>query len=62
MGFTHEHSLHRSTRRLWSWRDEFGTETEWQGWVGAVAAKLGGEGLWPYVVAARKPDNGAALP
>ena len=40
MGFTHEHTLHRSTRRLWSWRDEFGTESEWQAWVGAVAAKL----------------------
>jgi acyl-CoA dehydrogenase len=26
IGFTHEHSLHRLTRRLWSWRDEFGTE------------------------------------
>jgi acyl-CoA dehydrogenase len=62
MGFTHEHSLHRSTRRLWAWRDEFGTETEWQAWVGNVAAQLGGEGLWRYVVAARKPDVGAALP
>ncbi len=62
MGFTHEHSLHRSTRRLWAWRDEFGTETEWQAWVGRVAAQLGGEGLWPYVVAARKPDLGAPLP
>ena len=62
MGFTHEHTLHRSTRRLWAWRDEFGTETEWQAWVGTVAAKLGGEGLWPYVVAAQKPDMGAALP
>ena len=62
MGFTHEHTLHRSTRRLWAWRDEFGTESEWQAWVGTVAAKLGGEGLWPYVVAARKPDLGAPLP
>lgn len=62
MGFTHEHTLHRSTRRLWAWRDEFGTESEWQAWVGAVAARLGGEGLWPYVVAARKPDLGPAVP
>ncbi len=62
MGFTHEHTLHRSTRRLWAWRDEFGTESEWQAWVGTVAASLGGEALWPYVVAARKPDFGAPLP
>jgi acyl-CoA dehydrogenase len=62
IGFTHEHSLHRSTRRLWAWRDEFGTESEWQAWVGAVAVELGGEALWPYVVAIRKPDMGAPLP
>jgi acyl-CoA dehydrogenase len=27
MGFTNEHPLHQSTRRLWSWRDEFGNES-----------------------------------
>jgi hypothetical protein len=26
IGFTHEHSLHRPTGRLWLWRDELGTE------------------------------------
>jgi alkylation response protein AidB-like acyl-CoA dehydrogenase len=62
IGFTHEHSLHRSTRRLWSWRDEFGSESDWQAWVGRVAAQVGGESLWSYVVAARKPDLGALLP
>jgi hypothetical protein len=29
IGLTHEHSLHRLTRRLWSWRDEFGNESHW---------------------------------
>jgi len=29
IGFTAEHRLHHLTRRLWSWRDEFGTETHW---------------------------------
>jgi alkylation response protein AidB-like acyl-CoA dehydrogenase len=29
IGSTHEHSLHRPTRRLWSWRDECGTESHW---------------------------------
>jgi acyl-CoA dehydrogenase len=29
IGFAHEHCLHRLTRRLWSWRDEFGTESRW---------------------------------
>ena len=26
IGFTQEHQLHYLTRRLWSWRDEFGNE------------------------------------
>ena len=62
MGFTHEHPLHRSTRRLWAWRDEFGTEAEWAAWVGSVAAQIGGERLWEFIVAGRKPDIGAPLP
>ena len=30
MGYTQEHPLHFATRRLWSWRDEFGNEAYWQ--------------------------------
>ena len=26
IGFTREHILHRFTRRLWAWRDEFGSK------------------------------------
>jgi acyl-CoA dehydrogenase len=62
IGFTHEHPLHRNTRRLWAWRDEFGTEAEWAAWVGSVASQIGGEKLWAFVVAADKRDIGAALP
>lgn len=62
IGFTHEHPLHRNTRRLWAWRDEFGTETEWAAWVGSVAAQIGGDRLWEFVVAADKRDIGASLP
>lgn len=29
IGATHEHALHQFTRRLWTWRDEFGTENDW---------------------------------
>ena len=29
IGFTKEYALQLSTRRLWSWRDEFGGDTEW---------------------------------
>jgi len=49
MGFTHEHGLHRNTRRLWSWREEFGNETEWSARVGQVAVSVGGEQLWSLI-------------
>src|SRR5690606_35089572 len=29
IGFTEEHPLHRYTRRLWSWSDEWGTQRHW---------------------------------
>jgi acyl-CoA dehydrogenase len=47
IGFTHEHALHHSTRRLWSWRDEFGSESEWALVLGIAIAAGGAEGLWP---------------
>ena len=51
IGFTHEHRLHHLTRRLWSWRDEFGVESEWQQELGRIAAARGGDGLWPLLSA-----------
>lgn len=55
MGFTHEHSLHLSTRRLWAWRDEFGSETEWASWIGTAVARVGGENLWSFLTMPSKP-------
>jgi len=54
MGFTREHALHRSTRRLWSWRDEFGSENEWAEWLGEVVAALGSKELWPFLTSEPK--------
>jgi acyl-CoA dehydrogenase len=51
IGFTYEHSLHFVTRRLWSWRAEFGAESQWAAEIGRDVAGRGGEGLWPYVTA-----------
>jgi acyl-CoA dehydrogenase len=42
MGFTDEHVLHHFTLRLWSWRDEFGTEEEWA----ELLPSLMGPDLW----------------
>jgi len=49
MGYTREHNLHYSTRRLWSWRDEFGNETYWQSRLGRAVAAQGADALWPML-------------
>ena len=49
MGFTHEHTLHHFTRRLWSWRDEFGNEAFWQRRLGERLAATGADGLWDFI-------------
>jgi hypothetical protein len=49
IGFTEEHSLHYLTRRLWSWRDEFGDEAWWAALLGRRIAASGGTGLWPLI-------------
>jgi len=50
IGFTREHSLHYLTRRLWSWRDEFGGEPWWQRRLGREVARIGPDALWPAIV------------
>ena len=49
IGFTDEHRLQYSTRRLWAWRDEFGSESEWATVLGRAIASGGGTALWPAV-------------
>jgi hypothetical protein len=39
MGVTMEHSLHHSTRRLWTWREEFGGEQYWATTLGQIMSK-----------------------
>lgn len=51
MGYTWEHNLHFSTRRLWSWRDEFGNEAYWQTRLGRMVAGKGADALWPMLTA-----------
>ena len=51
IGFTHEHRLHHLTRRLWSWRDEFGVESEWSIELGRRVAAQGAEAFWPSLTA-----------
>lgn len=49
IGFTQEHRLHHLTRRLWSWREEFGSEEHWAAVLGAEAITRGGDRLWPTI-------------
>ena len=49
MGMTQEYPLHHLSRRLWSWRTEYGGERAWTRWVGARAISAGADGLYPLV-------------
>jgi acyl-CoA dehydrogenase len=53
MGYTREHSLHLFTRRLWSWRDDFGSEAYWARRLGAEARRRSSlpDGLWAWITA-----------
>lgn len=45
IGVTREYQLHHFTRRLWSWRDEAGSEREWCRSLGCAALAAGAR-LW----------------
>lgn len=58
IGFTEEHELHHFTKRLWSWRDEFGNEAYWSRELGdRLLAGDSTQSLWramvPMTMAAR---------
>lgn len=48
MGITEEHALHHATRRLWSWRDEGGSERFWSARIGAMVQGAPGP-LWTFL-------------
>jgi hypothetical protein len=47
MGFTYEHRLHHFTRRLWTWRDDFGSDAAWAMEIGRAITGAGAEAVWP---------------
>lgn len=53
MGFTHEHTLHHYTRRLWVWRRDFGSESYWGEKIGSAFAKAGPQALWPALTSSQ---------
>ncbi len=48
-GVTRVHPLGVQTRRLWSWRCEWGSEREWAERLGAPAARAGADRLYPAI-------------
>jgi acyl-CoA dehydrogenase len=55
IGVTYEHQLHHFTARLWSWRDEFGTEATWARVLGARVSAEGGAGFWAWLTTSADP-------
>jgi len=49
IGMTKEYELGQLTRRLWSWRDEFGGEAHWSRALGARLAAGQVDELWPRI-------------
>ena len=49
IGFTEEYELHRFTRRIWSWREEFGNEMVWSRRLGQLVTDSDTPQLWSLV-------------
>ena len=57
IGFTHEHALQHLTRRMWSWRSEFGNVSHWAQRLGQAVCAGGATSLWPAIT-----SGGLTLP
>jgi acyl-CoA dehydrogenase len=55
IGFTQDYGLHPLTRRLWSWRSEFGSEQHWNQVLGKAVCAAGADGYWAAMVARTDP-------
>jgi acyl-CoA dehydrogenase len=53
IGFTREHPLHFATRRLWAWREQFGSDAWWAQALGRAAIAGGAAAFWPAVTQRR---------
>lgn len=57
IGFTYEHMLNFGTRRLWAWREEFGSDAWWAERLGKAAIGAGAANFWPGVTDKRFGDG-----
>jgi alkylation response protein AidB-like acyl-CoA dehydrogenase len=49
IGFTQEYDLQRFTRRIWSWRDDYGDEAMWAHRLGQQVVDSPSGELWPLI-------------
>jgi len=49
IGVSEEYALHGLTRRLWSWRDEYGGEHEWSAQLGETIVSRNSDALWLWL-------------
>ncbi len=49
MGVTREYPLHQLTRRLWSWRHEWGTTKQWRRRLGSIVVERGADRLFDLI-------------
>lgn len=57
IGFTYEYALNFATRRLWAWRAEAGTSTEWAERLGQAFIEAGSDRFWPHLTARTLPSG-----
>lgn len=62
IGITREHQLHHFTRRLWAWRDEYGSDGEWATVLGHLVLRRGSARLWPDITAGHPSTDTEATP
>ena len=55
IGFTYEHALNFATRRLWTWRNDFGGASWWAERLGTAFIAGGAEGFWPGLTERQAP-------
>jgi acyl-CoA dehydrogenase len=55
IGFTMDYGLQALTRRLWSWRSEFGGENHWSLVLGQSVVSIGADAFWPDLVRRSDP-------
>lgn len=61
MGMTQEYPLHHLSRRLWSWRQEYGGEAEWAQWLGTSTMSQGADGLYPLISSGKQVASGGPV-